>query len=130
MSGLFRLGERVMQILHYLPTQNQLSLEPAIAQCVIDLLLEPFETRAQAIAFWQDYTSKIIVLAPYDDVQKSLNCLDDVTRHFVDCAVNSPEFTESLPKNYQLSLTITDDSGSGLYLIKPVNMHLSKDNKK
>jgi len=32
-----------------------------------------------------------------------------------------------LPKGYQLSLTIINDEGSGVYLIKPVGLNLSGD---
>ena len=38
-----------------------------------------------------------------------------------------PEFVELLPKGYQLSLTIINDEGSGVYLIKPVGLNLSED---
>ncbi len=118
-----------MQILHYLPTQQQLALNSTVAQCVIDLLLEPFGTRLAAIKFWQDYPSKIIVFDPDDDAHKSLACLDDVTRYFIEQAESAPEFIENLPEDYQLLLTITDDgSGKGLYLIKPTYLQLSKSN--
>lgn len=117
-----------MQILHYLPTKQQLALNPAVAQCVIDLLLEPFGSRVQALEFWKDYASTIIVFDQNDDCIKSLACLDDITHHFIGRAESAPEFVESLPKLYHLSLTITDDEGRGLYLIKPVNMQLTKGN--
>lgn len=126
--GFFHLGEWTMQILHYLPTQQQLALNPVVAQCVVDLLLEPFGSRVQAIEFWRDYTSTIVVFDPDDDAHKSLACLDDVTRYFIERSEHLPEFIESLPDGYQLSLTITDDEGRGLYLIKPANLDLSKTN--
>jgi hypothetical protein len=115
-----------MQILHYLPTQQQLALNPVVAQSVVDLLIEPFGSREKAIEFWVHYASKIVVLDQYDDDPQSLASLDDITRHFIKQAESMPEFIESLPDNYHLLLTITDDSGKALYLIKPVNMCLNK----
>jgi len=115
-----------MQILHYLPTQQELALNSVVAQSVIDLLIEPFGSLEKAIEFWMDYASTIVVLDQCDDAPKSLACLDDITRHFIEQADSMPEFIEGLPDDYHLLLTITDDEGRGLYLIKPANMHLSK----
>jgi hypothetical protein len=115
-----------MQILHYLPTQHQLGLNPAVAQSVVDLLIEPFGSHEKALAFWVDYPSTIVVLDQHDDAPQSLASLDDITHHFIEQAESMPEFIESLPDNYHLLLTITGDSGEGFYLIKPVNMCLNK----
>jgi hypothetical protein len=111
-----------MQILHYLPTENQLMVNNLVAHSVVDLLVEPFGTRDGAKAFWQEYPSTIVVLNSKDDVESCLKQLSDVTRLFVETAHFSPEFIEDLPDNYQLSLTITSDSGNGLYLVKPTDM--------
>jgi hypothetical protein len=115
-----------MQILHYLPTQQQLALNPVVPQSVVDLLIEPFGSREKAIEFWVHYASKIVVLDQYDDDPQSLASLDDITRHFIEQAEHTPEFIENLPQNYQLSFPITDDEGRGLYLIKPANIRFSK----
>ena len=111
-----------MQILHYLPTENQLILNSLVAHSVVDLLIEPFGTRDEAKAFWQEYPSTIVVLNSKDDVESCLKKLSEVTRLFVETAHFSPEFIEDLPNSYQLSLTITSDSGNGLYLVKPTDM--------
>jgi hypothetical protein len=113
-----------MQILDYLPTENQLILDNEAAQSMVDLLIEPFGTRDKAKEFWQEYPSTIVILNRNDNVESCLKQLSDVTRSFVETAESNPEFIEYLPDNYQLSLTITSDSGNGLYLIKPTNMVL------
>lgn len=108
-----------MQILHHLPSENQLILDNHVAQSVVEHLIRPFNSRDDAKAFWDEYPSTIVVLNGNDDAEKALDCLDDITRHFVEQAEITPEFIEVLPNNYQLSLTIISDSGNGLYLIKP-----------
>jgi hypothetical protein len=113
-----------MQILHYLPSENQLILDNEAAQSMVGLLIEPFCTRDKAKEFWEEYPSIIVVLNRNDDVENCLKQLSDATRLFVETAEINPEFIEYLPDNYQLSLTITSDSGNGLYLIKPTNMVL------
>ena len=111
-----------MQILHYLPSENQLILDNHIAQALVDLLVVPFGTREKAKEFWQEYPSTIVVLNQNDNVETCLKQLSDVTRLFVETAHVNPEFIENLPDSYQLSLAITSDSGNGLYLIKPASM--------
>jgi len=111
-----------MQILHYLPTENQLILDNHVSQEVVDLLIMPFGTRDKAKVFWQEYPSTIVILNRNDDVETCLNQLNSVTRLFVETAHFNPEFIEKLPDSYQLSLAITSDSGNGLYLIKPTAM--------
>lgn len=111
-----------MQILNYLPSENQLILDNAVAQAVVDLLIVPFGTRCKATKFWQEYPSTIVVMNRNDDVESCLKQLSEITRLFVEAANFNPEFIEHLPDSYQLSLAITSDNGNGLYLIKPKNM--------
>lgn len=111
-----------MQILHYLPSENQLILDNLVAQAVVDILIVPFGTREKAKEFWQEYPSTIVVLNRNDDAGTCLKQLSDITRLLVETAYFNPEFIEDLPDSYQLSLAITSDSGNGLYLIKPAAM--------
>ena len=111
-----------MQILNYLPTENQLILDNAAAQAVVDLLIVPFGTRDKTKEFWQEYPSTIVILNRNDDVESCLTLLSDATRLFIETAYFNPEFIEYLPESYQLSLAITSDSGNGFYLIKPTAM--------
>jgi hypothetical protein len=120
--GFFRLGKQLMQILHYLPSENQLILDNLAAQAMVDLLIVPFGTREKAKEFWQEYPSTIVVFNRNDNVEQCLKQLSDVTRLFVETAHFNPEFIEDLPDSYRLSLAITSDSGNGLYLIKPASM--------
>ncbi|MCJ8320962.1 MAG: hypothetical protein HRT52_11710 [Colwellia sp.] len=108
-----------MQVINYLPIAEQLALERFTAQCVVDLLVEPFGTASAARIFWREYSSVIICFNRQDDLPAALNIFDDVTRQFIEEAELNPEFVENLADGYQLSLTITNDMGTGLYLIKP-----------
>jgi hypothetical protein len=117
-----------MQILHYLPTENQLILDNATAQAVVDLLVEPFGTLKEAKAFWEAYPSTIVILNINDELKKVLGTLDNINRHFIEQAETTPEFIEMLPNNYQLSLTLTSDYGNGFYLVKPCEMQLTQEN--
>lgn len=117
-----------MQIIHYLPTENQLILSPITAQSVVELLTVPFTSLDEAKEFWLEYPSTIVVLNSKDTPEIVLAMLDDLSRHFIEQAELTPEFVEALPEGYQLSLTITSDSGNGFYLIKPTDMPLCKEN--
>mgnify|MGYP000742302275 CR=1 FL=1 len=46
----------------------------------------------------------------------------------VDLAETEPEFIEFLSASYQLSLTIINDEGNGLYLVKPDNLTTRRSN--
>lgn len=116
-----------MQILHYLPTENQLILDNATAQAMVDLLVEPVGSITEAIALWKALPSTIVILDVNDEPKKALGILDDINRHFIEQAETAPEFVEILPDNYQLSLTITSDYGNGFYLVKPCDMQLTPE---
>jgi hypothetical protein len=108
-----------MQVINYLPIAEQLALEHFTAQCVVDLLVEPFGTISDARDFWREYSSVIICFNRQDDLPAAMNVFDDATHDFIEKAEINPEFVENLADGYQLSLTITNDMGTGLYLIKP-----------
>ena len=69
-----------MQILHHLPSENQLILDNFVAQAVVDLLIVPFGAREEAKEFWKEYPSTIVVLNQNDDVETCLTQLSDATR--------------------------------------------------
>lgn len=117
-----------MQVINYLPSANQLALAHFTAQCAVDLLVEPFGTISDAQDFWREYSSVVICFNRQDDLVAAMNALDDVTRHFIEQAELNPEFVESLADGYQLSLTITNDMGTGLYLIKPKELSINQGN--
>ena len=115
-----------MQVINYLPSANQLTLAHYTAQCAVDLLVVPFGTINDARDFWREYPSVIICFNRQDDLAAAMNVLDDVTRHFIEQAELNPEFVENLADGYQLSLTITNDMGTGLYLIKPKKLIINQ----
>jgi len=114
-----------MQVINYLPSANQLALAHFTAQCAVDLLVQPFGTISDARDFWRRYSSVIICFNRQDDLPAAMSVLDDTTRHFIEQAELNPEFVEHLADGYQLSLTITNDMGTGLYLIKPKELIIS-----
>jgi len=115
-----------MQLINYLPSANQLTLAHYTAQCAVDLLLEPFGTINDARDFWREYPSVIICFNRRDDLASAMSAFDDVTRHFIEQAELNPEIIEDLADGYQLSLTITNDMGTGLYLIKPKELIINQ----
>jgi len=115
-----------MQVINYLPIAEQLALERFTAQCAVDLLMEPFSTINDARDFWREYSSVVICFNRQDDLAAVMNVLDDITRHFIEQAELNPEFVENLVDGYQLSLTITNDMGTGLYLIKPKELIINQ----
>lgn len=126
MNGLFSFLEgNNMQVINYLPIAEQLALGRFTAQCAVDLLVQPFGMITDARDFWREYSSVIICFNRQDDLTAAMNALDDTTRHFIEQAELNPEFVENLADGYQLSLTITNDMGAGLYLIKPKELIIS-----
>ena len=87
-----------MQIIHYLPTENQLILSPITAQSVVELLTVPFTSLDEAKEFWLEYPSTIVVLNSKDTPEIVLAMLDDLSRHFIEQAELTPEFVEALPE--------------------------------
>lgn len=115
-----------MQVLHYLPTMEELALPLSTAIKVVEKLVEPFGNLSDAEAYWSEYPSLIFIITGQDKVVSAIASLDGFMQHFIELADTNPEFIELLPKGYQLSLTIINDEGNGLYLIKPADMNLSE----
>lgn len=115
-----------MQVLHYLPTIEELALPLSTAVKVVENLVEPFGNLSNAEAYWSEYPSPIFIITGQDKVASAIASLDGFMQHFIELADANPEFIEPLPKGYQLSLTIINDEGSGVYLIKPVGLNLSE----
>lgn len=113
-----------MQILCAIPEVKELALPAVTSINLLELLIEPFGTLDNANQFWQRYPSTILILNKNDEPEKALRVLEHGVRHFIEQAETEPEFIENLSCSYQLSLTITSDSGNGLYLIKPTTMTL------
>lgn len=108
-----------MQLLNYLPSTSDLVLPDAIANKAIDLLLEPFESKADALAFWSDGSTQLLIMTTANDLKVIQQTLDPSIKQQIYDACNNPEFTEPLPNDYVLSLTIHSSDGNGLYVIRP-----------
>ena len=116
-----------MQILHLMPEIETLALPTPTAISVVEYLVEPFGTIQNAKQFWCEYPCILICLTEEDSAETVLNSLNDELYHYLTIADDTPEFTEPLPKGYQLSLAITHDAGNGLYLVKPSTLSLSQE---
>lgn len=116
-----------MQILHFMPDIEELALSKVTAISVVEQLVEPFGTIQNAKKFWTDYPCILVCLTEQDDAESIFSSLTDELQHFIELAARTPEFMELLPKDYQLSLTITNDAGNGLYLVKPSSLPLTQE---
>jgi hypothetical protein len=122
------LEGKTMQVLHYLPTIEELALPLSTATKLVEYLIEPFGRLDDAKRYWQEYPPALVIINGQDKVASAIASLDGFMKHFVELADINPEFIEPLPEGYQLSLTIINDEGNGLYLIKPTDMNLAEDN--
>jgi len=116
-----------MQILHHIPDIEEVALSTVTAINLLEWLIEPFGTIDSTKEFWQQYPSTIVIFNKNDEPKKVLAVLEGINRHFIEQAETSPEFIENLSCGYQLSLTITSDSGNGFYLVKPRAMRIIQE---
>ena len=114
-----------MQVIHYLPTVEQLALPPDIASKVVQLLIEPFGELENAQAYWAECPSTLVCLNRQDQVAAAVACLGDITQQLIADADSCAEFDETF-EGYTFSLTVYNDEGAGLYLIRPADMDLSE----
>jgi hypothetical protein len=108
-----------MQILHAIPEIKELSLPPVTTVNVLELLIEPFGTLDKARQFWQEYPCVLVCINHHETISTVADSLSDELQHLIGLAETEPEFIEFLSGGYQLSLTIMNDEGNGLYLVKP-----------
>jgi hypothetical protein len=116
-----------MQVINYLPQPEQLALPKEVADKLVELLIEPFGDVKTARDFWKEYPCKIICLEAHEDMKLITETLNDVLCHLIEARISAPEFTESLPHNYECHLFITSDEGNGIYLIKPTELNFYED---
>ena len=102
-----------MQYITHWPDMVELTLPEAVSQVLYEQLLEPFDSEDEAKQFWGETFSTIIILDPSDAIEGSE--LQDQ----IQFALTYPEYTVSLSMDYQLSVTIVNDSGSGIFLVIP-----------
>ena len=113
-----------MQQITQWPHTATLDLPAAVTQDIHNHLSAPFESEQEAIAFWKEAPSSIIILAPSDTLE---SLQQDEVWTTVEFALTYPEYDLSLSHGYQMLVAITNDSGSGIYLVIPPELsHITK----
>ena len=104
-----------MHTINHWPDITELALLPDIvAQDLYEKLTEPFDNESMAKAFWKETATKIIILEPND-------CIEQPEIQF---ALRYSEYITELKMGYQLLLAITNDDGSGIYLVIPPELNI------
>jgi len=115
-----------MQTINHWPDITELALPEPVAHDLYGQLLEPFSDEAAAKEFWEEAPSTIIILEPLDSIKQLEE--DEAWKH-IEFALTYPEYIEPLKMSYQLMLAITNDSGSGIYLVIPPQLsHITPSN--
>lgn len=105
-----------MQYINHWPDEAEISLTKTVAQDLYGQLLEPFDSDRDAKEFWKETTSTLIILNPSDSIS---HLQGSDTWPQIEFALTYPEYTVPLSMDYQLSVTIVNDSGSGIFLVIP-----------
>ena len=114
-----------MQYINHWPDKTELSLPKTVAQDLYRQLTVPFENESLAKAFWEETPSTLIILDPHDSIQQLKR---DVAWEQIQFTLTYPEYITLLKMGYRLMLAITNDSGSGIYLIIPPELsHIISD---
>ena len=105
-----------MKYINHWPDKAEIALPEEVSQDLQRQLLEPFDSVGEAKQFWQEAPSTIIILAPTDNITQLKE--SDIYSE-IEFALTYPEYTVPLSMGYQLSVTIVNDSGSGIFLVIP-----------
>ncbi len=92
-----------MQTINTWPELSQLALPKNVKTALINHLLEPFPSEAEAKAYWEENSVQLII--------------GDMPIDAVD------EYTDPLPEGYTISLVIANDSGGGTYYVTQEKPH-------
>ncbi len=116
-----------MQYINHWPDDMaKLTLPEAVSQDLHQQLLQPFDSAGEAKKFWNEISSTIIILDPTDNITQLKE--SDIWNQ-IEFALTYPEYTLPLSMDYQLSVAIANDSGSGIYLVIPPELsHLITEN--
>ena len=99
-----------------------LSVSPALKAFLKDHLINhPFGNLENAEQFWHKNPTQLILLEPLDQLQHLSNTL---LIHQLHQLTHFPEYVLKAPDNHFLTVTITGQSGSGLYLLFPDNIQI------
>ena len=105
----------MQQITHW-PNLATLELPEEVSQDILHHLLDPFESDQEALDFWQEAPSSIIILDPTDNIA---SLQQDDSCNAIEFALTYPEYDVPLSHGYQMMVAITNDSGGGIYLVIP-----------
>ena len=105
-----------MQYINHWPDIAELELPEAVSQDLSGQLLEPFDSVGEAKDFWEETSCTLIILTPSDTIE-DLKRSDTWSQ--IEFALTYPEYTVPLNMDYTLSVTITNDSGSAIFLVIP-----------
>lgn len=84
------------------------------------LIQEPFGSQENAQATWEELNNLLVVLNPEDRLIETASIHElDLPSETVQLLIQYPEFLLNAPDDHCLSLLITDQSGSGVYLLFP-----------
>ena len=105
-----------MQYITHWPDMAELELPDTVSQDLQHRLLEPFDDEDAAREFWYESSTTLIILDPTDTITQ---LKDSDVYSEIEFALTYPEYTLPLSLGYQLSVTIVNDSGSGIFLVIP-----------
>lgn len=105
-----------MQYINHWPDTAEMNAPDAVSRNAYRQLLKPFDSKAAAKEFWNETSSTLIILDPTDTVE---DLHRDSAWSQIEFALTYPEYTVPLSMNYQLLVSIVNDSGSGIYLVVP-----------
>jgi hypothetical protein len=110
-------GEKSMQKINTWSELKTLDIPVHVLNHIYQHLLEPFDGVEQdAMAMWQELSVTFISIEPSDGVTL-LTESDDETTNKLNFTLEYPEWVSRLDDGYYLALAITNDDGSGVYLL-------------
>lgn len=105
-----------MQYINNWPDITELALPETVSQDLQHQLLEPFDSIGEAKDFWDETSTTLIILNHSDSISE-LN--QNSAWNQIEFALTYPEYMLPLKMGYQLMVAISDDAGSGIYLVVP-----------
>jgi len=109
-----------MQILNTWPADSLLALPDEVRLSLINHLCEPFPSIDDAIAFWNDSDSLLIIFDHQVRIDALLSLLLDSLQLKVITALAYPEYTDELALGFTVKLSIFNDAGDGIYCVQQV----------
>ncbi|MCW8195722.1 hypothetical protein F6455_13080 [Proteobacteria bacterium 005FR1] len=114
-----------MRITHAWPGSVDLGLSEDSRLHLMEALVSPFPTEAEAKAFWDDYGGCLVVLDP-SDCPPQLPGLSFQEARQIEMTLKHPDFTEPIGDTHLAFVSIVNDEGAGLFLLTPMNHPLLK----